>query len=80
MLIPILSFCREIPGPTGAGGCGSGVKVRNGMFRLQHWLGLAESSAAQGLARLDLTPYTLILVLVIQHLCHRVGWWGTLQN
>lgn len=80
MLIPILSFCRETPGPTGAAGCGSGVKVRNGTLRLQHWLGLAESSAAQGLARLGLTPYTLILGLVIQHLCHRVGWWGTLQN
>lgn len=54
------------------------MEARNGTLRLQHCLGLAEPSAAQRLASwLGLRPYTLVLGLVIQHLRHRVGWWGT---
>lgn len=35
MLILVLSFCRETPGPTRAGGCGSGMEVGSGTL-LQH--------------------------------------------
>lgn len=35
MLIPILSFCREMPGPAGVGGCGSRVEVGSGTL-LRH--------------------------------------------
>lgn len=35
MLILVLSFCRETPGPTGAGGCGSGMEVGSRTL-LQH--------------------------------------------